>query len=144
MTAPARRGAPRPRPGVGRWLLYVVWVPLPARYREWVLFDTTCRTWVLRHIARVLLLAAPPTAALAIFLPGGAELRGLTAFIAAACACLFVTIYVNESTDYRLLQAGYSWGTGERARTQRAELDDFNARLARWHKAQQRAQQRRR
>jgi hypothetical protein len=130
--------APRPRPGPLRWLGYVFWMPLPARFREWVLYDTTCRTWVLRHIARSVVMAAVPVLALMLFLPGSTGLRGLTAFVAAACAILFVTLYVNEGTEHRLTQAGYPWGTGERVRGERSEVDDFNARLGRWERQQRR------
>ncbi len=132
--------APRPRPGPLRWLLYALWVPLPERYREWVLFDCTCRTWVLRHLARVLAIAAPPIAAIAIFLPASGGLRGLTAFVAGACAVMFVTLYINEATEHRLLQAGFPWGTGERVRTERTEVEEFNARVQRYERRQRRAE----
>lgn len=136
--------SPRPRPNPAWWLLYAVWVPLPQRYREWVLFDTTCRTWVLRHLARTLVIAVPPIAAIVLFLPGSAGLRGLTAFVAGACAVMFVTLYINEATEHRLLQAGYPWGTGERMRAERSETAEFNARYVRWERRERREQRRRR
>lgn len=136
--------APRPRPGPLRWLLYALWFPLPERYREWVLFDCTCCTWVLRHLARTLVIAVPPIAAIVLFLPASAGLRGLTAFVAGACAILFVTLYVNEATEHRLGQAGYPWGTGERLRGQRSEVAEFNARVARYERRQRRADRHRR
>jgi hypothetical protein len=117
---------------------YAFWAPLPDRFREWVLYDTTCRTWVLRHIARSLVVATVPVVALLVFLPGSAGLRGLTAFVAAACAILFVTLYINEGTEHRLTQAGYPWGTGERVRGERSEVAEFNARFGRWERQQRR------
>ncbi|SHG48309.1 hypothetical protein SAMN05443575_2066 [Jatrophihabitans endophyticus] len=131
-------GSPRPRPGPLRWLLYAFWVPLPERYRRWVLHDATCSTWVLRHIARTLVAVAVPVTLVAVFLPANGGIRALTAFVAGACAALFVTMYINEATDHRLLQAGYPWGTGERVRAERAEVDEFNARVRRWERQQRR------
>ncbi|GAB2457746.1 DUF5313 family protein [Jatrophihabitans fulvus] len=135
---------PHPRPGLLHLLGYAFYVPLPDRYREWVLFDATCSTWVLRQVARTLLMAAVPVAAIALFLPADGGVRALTAFVAGACAVMFVTLYVNEATEYRLVRAGYPWGTGERTRIERAEADEFRARLDRWDRRERRASRRRR
>jgi Family of unknown function (DUF5313) len=40
------------RPDPIHWLWYALGGRLPCRYREWVLFDATVRTWPLRHFAR--------------------------------------------------------------------------------------------
>ncbi|WP_346278999.1 DUF5313 family protein, partial [Pseudonocardia sp.] len=42
----------RRRPGPLRWLWYALGGGLPPLYRRWVLHDTTCETWRLRHFAR--------------------------------------------------------------------------------------------
>lgn len=117
--------APRVRPGVWQWLRYVFWLRLPPQHAVWVLFDTTCSTWVVRHLARVLVAVAPPVALIAIFLPGAAALRDLTAFVTGACAVLFTTMYVNESTQHRLAQAGYAWRVGPLVRAKRDEVAQF-------------------
>ena len=41
------------RPDPIRWLWYALGGRLGPRYREWVLHDATCRTWRLRHFARI-------------------------------------------------------------------------------------------
>lgn len=56
-----------------RWLWYAVGGSLPAAYHEWVLFDLTCRTWVVRHFSRVLVQLSPWW--LALFVPGPLTLR---------------------------------------------------------------------
>src|SRR5581483_10407131 len=91
---------PVTRPGPLMWARYAVWAPLPERYHGWVLFDTTSRTWLIRHFARLLALAALPVAAIAIWLPAPAGLRALTAATTGLCAILFAGIYVNEATDH--------------------------------------------
>ncbi|HST48648.1 DUF5313 family protein [Jatrophihabitans sp.] len=53
-------GTPRRRPSAGQWLWYSVGGRLPADLSEWVLHDTTCRTWALRQVARSLLAISPP------------------------------------------------------------------------------------
>ncbi|MBP2478961.1 hypothetical protein JOF53_007833 [Crossiella equi] len=52
------------RPDPLRWLWYALGGRLPARYREWVRFDCTTRTWRLRYTSHVLVKATP-------FLVGG-------------------------------------------------------------------------
>jgi Family of unknown function (DUF5313) len=47
------------RPSPFRWLLYAVGRGLPPRNREWVLYDVTTRTWVLRHLLRATVQLAP-------------------------------------------------------------------------------------
>lgn len=115
---------PRIRPNPLRWLWFVVWGPLPERHRVWVLYDATCWTWVLRHVARLVLLATVPTTAILIWLPGPLGLRGLTAFVAASGALLFTAIWVNEATEHRLVQAGWRWGIGPDVRDARAEMTE--------------------
>jgi hypothetical protein len=108
------------RPGPLLWLKYAFGGSLPPGYAEWVLHDTTAGTWVLRHIARVLVVIAVPVAAILIWLPASIGLRGLTAFVCAACAVLLTAILSNDMTERRLHRAGYEWGLGERIRAQRA------------------------
>jgi hypothetical protein len=120
---------PRIRPNVLRWLWFVVWGPLPERNRVWVLYDATCWTWVLRHVARLLLLTALPTTAILIWLPAPLGLRGLTAFVAGFCALLFTAIWVNEATEHRLVQAGWRWGIGPEVRAARVEMTERIARM---------------
>lgn len=50
------------------WLCYQNGGTLPAAYREWVLHDGTCRTWLLRVVLRGLVQFAPVLAGLVIIL----------------------------------------------------------------------------
>lgn len=51
--------SPRPRPGPARWLWYVYGGRLDTRYRDWVRYDNTDRTWMTRHLLRIVVLALP-------------------------------------------------------------------------------------
>lgn len=113
---------PRRRPNPLLWIWYAFWGRLPARFAPWVLYDTTSITWVLRHIARIVVAMTVPTLLILFLLPGEMSLRGMTAGITAACALLFTVCWINESTEHRLLQAGYDWGTGEKVRARRSDL----------------------
>lgn len=107
------------RPGPLRWLAYAYGAGLPPRYRAWVLFDTTCSTWLLRHVVRSLLMIAPPVAAVIVFLPAPVGLRVLTAFTAGACALMFMVVHTIETTERRVVKAGFPGGTAEAMRSRR-------------------------
>lgn len=111
------------RPGPLRWLRYAFGGALPPEHREWVLHDTTSGTWLLRHLARVLVVIAAPELAILVFLPAHLGLRVLTALVCGSCAVLLTAILSNDMTERRLNTAGYPWGTGERTRQQRAEAE---------------------
>jgi hypothetical protein len=120
---------PRVRPDPFHWLLYALWSPLPDRFRLWVLYDATCATWVLRHCARLLSIAALPIAAVIVFLPGPLSLRIFTAIVAGGGAFLFTVVWVNEATEYRLQRAGWPPRTGDEVRKRRSELADWMGRV---------------
>jgi hypothetical protein len=126
------------RPGPLRWLAYAIWRPLPERYRGWVLYDTTCSTWVIRHFLRILAVEALPVAAIAIFLPTSGGLRALTAFVTGATAFFLTAVWVNEGTDHRLIQADWRWGIGPEVRERRAEMAQRLGSLRRRDRAVQR------
>ena len=110
-----------PRPNVLQWIQYVFTGRLPERYAEWVLFDTTGRTWLLRHITRFLIQLSPIAAVVLIFLPTPLLIRaGCIAAGILASVC-FSFGYVVEMTEHRAENAGYPRGTAERAREQRAQ-----------------------
>ena len=67
------------RPGPLRWFRYAVGGRLPVRYRPWVLHDLTCRTWPLRHLARLPAQLAPVTIVLVLLLPGPLWIRVMAA-----------------------------------------------------------------
>jgi hypothetical protein len=109
------------RPGPGQWLRYAVGGGLPEELRDWVLRDTTGPTWVLRHIARSLIYIAPLVIIILIFLPGPFWIRGLAVIGGTVMTLIYSAAYLVESTERRLLKAGYPPGTGESIRRKRSE-----------------------
>ena len=122
---------PRTRPDVGRWLWYAFWGPLASRYGSWVLYDATCSTWVLRHVARLLTVATAPVVLVIVFLPGPLHVRILTAVVAGLGGFLFAAIWVNEATEQRVIRAGWRDGVGPELRQRRSELQDWMSRVRR-------------
>ena len=122
------------RPGLRQWLWYSVGGGLPDRYAEWVLHDITGRTWLLRHALRCVIQLAIPVAAVLIFLPAGIGLRALTAVAAGGAAVMFFVVHTVESTDRKLVRAGYPPGTGEEVRANRSVQAQkrANARRREW------------
>jgi hypothetical protein len=106
------------RPGPLRWLWYSLGGGLPPRYREWVLHDVTCRSWALRQVLRSLLVVAPLVAAVLIFVPGPFWIRGLSALGGIIMGLIYSLGYLVETTEHRLVKAGYPVGTGEHTREQ--------------------------
>jgi hypothetical protein len=130
------------RPGPVRWLAYAFGAGLPAEFDEWVLRDTTSRTWVLRHVARALVQLAPVIAAVLVFVPGPFWIRGVGAIGATAMALLFCFAYMVETTDRRLTKAGYPSGIAEDIRRERSATARTEATLRRRAKAAARRQRR--
>lgn len=122
---------PRVRPSALLWFWYALWGPLPERHRLWVLYDATCSTWVLRYFTRIVAIVAPPSAAIALFLPASTGISVLTAVVTGGCAFLLMALWTNEGTEYRLVQAGWPWDTGPEIRERRATLTQRMASAAR-------------
>ncbi|MDA3630569.1 DUF5313 family protein [Saccharopolyspora oryzae] len=110
------------RPGPARWLYYQLGGRLPERYRDWVLHDATCRTWVLRVLVRGLIPIVPLGAvlfvALGVFggawpIAAGALLLGLL-----VVARIVLTNSV-DSVDSRLVRYGFPPGHASAVRRQR-------------------------
>ena len=117
------------RPNPLLWVYYVYGGRLPQRYRAWVLHDGTCRTWLLRALARGLVQIAPIDIALfAAFLAfhiswllaAGAVLLGVLVSIRYAFS------YAVENVDTRLARHGYpaGYGSATRERADRARRTD--------------------
>ena len=107
------------RPGPLRWLWYSFGGGLPPRYREWVQHDVTTRSWALRQGLRSLMMVAPLVAAVLILLPGPFWIRGVSAFGGIMMGLIYALGYLIETTEHRLVKAGYPVGTGERVRAER-------------------------
>jgi Family of unknown function (DUF5313) len=127
MTGPPT--APR-RPGSLRWLWYAISGRLPTTYRDWVLYDLTCPTWPLRHLARLLVPLVPVAIALIVLLPGPLTIRATAVIMGSVVGLLYTFVFLHDSTDRRATKFGYPSGTAQAVRDQRAR--DQRARDQRW------------
>jgi Family of unknown function (DUF5313) len=120
MTHPegAQRAPAEPvvRPAPHRWLWYAFGGRLPERHRGWVLHDTTTGTWWLRHILRSLVQMAVPIVLVMALLPAGWGLRAAVAGGGVALGLLYSIAYMTETTEHRVVKAGYPAGTAQAAR----------------------------
>ncbi|MGY1697308.1 DUF5313 family protein [Geodermatophilus sp. SYSU D00814] len=107
---------PRVRPGVLRWVAYAMGTGLPERHRTWVLYDTTTRTWVLRHVARTLVQLAVPIALVLVLVPGAFWIRGLSALGGLILGMAFSLAYMTEAVENRVKKAGYAPGSAQAVR----------------------------
>ncbi len=104
------------RPAPHRWLWYALGGRLPERHRGWVLHDTTTGTWWLRHIARSLVQMAIPIALVMLLLPAGWGLRAAAAGGGVFLAMIYSLAYMSETTENRVVKAGYPAGTAQAVR----------------------------
>ncbi|MCW2579165.1 MAG: uncharacterized protein JWR82_766 [Blastococcus sp.] len=104
------------RPAPHRWIWYALGGGLPARNRGWVLYDTTTGTWWLRHIARSLVQVAIPIALVMTLLPAEWGLRAAAAGGGLALALFYSLCYMPETTENRVVKAGYRAGTATAVR----------------------------
>ena len=111
---------PRRRPTPWQWLCYSLGAKLPPHLSEWVLHDTTCRTWALRQVARSLLVISPLVVVLLVFIPGPFWIRALSALGGMLMSLIYSLGYLVETTEHRLVKAGYPAGTGAAVRQGRA------------------------
>ena len=125
------------RPNPLLWLYYVYGGRLPERYRAWVLSDGTCRTWLIRALARGLVQIAPVDIVLFVVflafhiswpLAAGAVLLGVLVSIRYALS------YSVENVDTRLARHGYPAGFGSATR-ERAYRERHAAEQARYRAA---------
>jgi hypothetical protein len=108
------------RPGPLRWLKYAFGGGLPGRYTDWVLYDTTCPTWIVRHLARSIVMFAAPVVAVGVLLPAPLGLRLLIALTAGGCGLMFQVVHTIETTERRVIKAGFAPGTAEATRHRRS------------------------
>ena len=116
------RSDPRParyRPGPLRWFCYAVGGRLPDRYRPWVLHDLTCRTWPLRHLARLVAQLAPVAIVLVLLLPGPLWIRVMGALGGSLVGLFYSLVFLYEATEGRAAKAGYPHGTLHEVRNER-------------------------
>jgi len=110
----ARQAVVRPTPH--RWLWYALGGALPARNRGWVLHDTTTDTWWARHIARSLVQMSIPIALVIGLMPAPLGLRLAAAGGGIFLGMIYSLAYMNETTENRVVKAGYPAGTAQQVR----------------------------
>jgi hypothetical protein len=110
----------RSRPSLAQWLRYSLGGGLPPGLREWVLHDTTCQTWALRQVARSLLVVAPLVLTLLFAVPGPFWIRAVAAVGGTLMSLFYSLGFMVETTEHRLVKAGYAAGTGQQVRDNRA------------------------
>lgn len=106
-------------PGPVRWLWYAAGGRLPMRYREWVLYDVTCRTWPLRHLARLLTQLVPVAAVLLVLIPGPLWVRVMAVLGGSLVGLSYSFVFLYEATEHRAVKAGYPHGTAQAVREER-------------------------
>lgn len=107
------------RPGPLRWLWYAFGGGLPARYRDWVLHDTTAPTWWLRQIVRALVQAVPVGVVVGFLIPGSTEIRLLAVAGGVFVALIYIVAFIDEAVEHRATKAGFPRGYAKAVRAQR-------------------------
>lgn len=102
------------RPNPFQWLWYAYGGRLPGRCREWVLHDLTCRTWVLRYLARALVQMSPGL--LILLLPGPLWVLAMSLLGGVLMGLFYSVSGMAETAEHRLAKHGYPVGTGRRVR----------------------------
>ncbi|MGK4597276.1 DUF5313 family protein [Amycolatopsis sp. w19] len=111
------------RPGPIQWVQYVYGRRLPERYREWVLYDATSRTWLLRFALRICFEALPWLAIAFVLLVTLTPIP-VPAVLGALMLSLFLGLFftmtsADELAEVRLGKHGFPRGTGKAVRSAR-------------------------
>lgn len=118
------------RPNPLQWIRFVYLGSVPRKNAAWVLYDATCRTWVVRHALRYLVMISPFVLAMMLFLPTSLGIRIETSFAAGASMGLGFMCFTSESIEARVEKAGYPRGVAAELREQRTK-DAHRALVAR-------------
>jgi hypothetical protein len=113
------RSSPSPRPGPHRWLWYALTGRLAERFHPWAFYDLTCRTWPIRHLARLMVPVVPVFVVLALVLPGPLSVRITAGVTGMVVGLLYAFVFLHDSTDRRAMKLGYASGAAEEARQER-------------------------
>lgn len=108
------------RPGPLQLLRYSLGGRLDARHKSWVLHDVTCRTWLLRHVARTFLIVVPLFVAYMALMPTSLGIRLLTGLTFSGGLFMFSFVNALIDTDRRAVRAGYGVGLPAQIRGQQA------------------------
>ena len=113
--------AGRERPTVLQWLRYAYGGRLPRELSGWVLRDTTGRGWVWRHLARAVVQLLPVIVVCLVAVPAPLGYRISAAVGGLFLALVFSMAYMVETTEHRVVKAGFESGTAARLREERVE-----------------------
>lgn len=127
------------RPAPHRWLWYALGGGLPARHRTWVLHDTTTETWWLRHLARMAVQLSIPIAFVMVLLPASWGLKAAVCGGGIFLALIYGLAYMPETTENRVVKAGYPAGTATAYRERTGQVRDDRDRERRRAAAARRA-----
>jgi hypothetical protein len=108
------------RPRGAKFLWYCLGGSLPEQHSTWVLADVTCRTWLLRHFARTMLIVVPLFAAYMALMPTSFVIRLLTGLTFSGGLIMFSLVNALVDTDRRAVRAGYGAGLPAQLRTQQS------------------------
>lgn len=108
------------RPNPAQWLWYAYGGGLAPHLREWVIFDVTCRTWVLRHLSRTFAQWLP--CLLLVLVPGPLWLRLCMPLLVLIGALYASACYIEETCEHRLAKHGYPLGMARELRHARREM----------------------
>ncbi|SFF85016.1 DUF5313 family protein [Blastococcus tunisiensis] len=128
------------RPDPFRWIWYALGGGLPARFAPWVLHDTTTRTWAVRHVLRSMTQLAVPIALVLLLVPGEFWIRGMAALGGVFLGLFFSVAYMPETTENRVVRAGYPAGTATAARDRAAQAREVEESVRRRAAAGRRAE----
>ncbi|MCZ2817620.1 DUF5313 family protein [Modestobacter sp. VKM Ac-2984] len=111
------------RPNPAQWLWYAYGGGLPPSLSDWVLEDTTRRTWVWRHLARAMVQLAPVLLLCLLVPPVPFDIRLTATLGGVVIGLLFSVAYMTETTEHRAVKAGWPPGTTAARRAERAERE---------------------
>jgi hypothetical protein len=120
--------ASRSRPTPLQWTWYALGGGLPRDLSPWVLADTTRRTWVWRHLTRALVQLSPLLVICVALVPVPLAYRLSAAAGGVVLGLLFSLAYMTETTEHRVVKAGYPPGTAGRIRAERVEQERLERR----------------
>lgn len=116
------------RPNPVQWVWYALGGGLPRRLSPWVLADTTRRGWVRRHFTRALVQMLPLVVLCLAVPPVALSYRLSAALGGLLIGLLFSMAFMTETTEHRVVKAGFPPGTAARLREERTERERIERR----------------
>ena len=123
----------RSQPNPVQWVWYALGGRLPRELCTWVLADTTGSRWVWRHLARAVVQLLPLVVLCLAVVPVPFAYRVSAAAGGLLLGLLFSLAFMVETTEHRVVKAGYEPGTAARVRAERAERERVE-RLSRYRR----------